>query len=138
MQQRLQGAALVEVAGLLPEGDVGYEARAGGDVLAQPGIFVGQQKIPTRHPGGAQYQKEGRKNPLDASRVELRETEIAVLEAAQENAGDEVPGNDEEYVHPDEPAGEQAAEGVKSQDRQDGDRAKSIDVGTMLCVGGSL
>src|SRR6202171_4313079 len=98
MQQGLEIRSRIKVAGFLPEYDIGQERGAGGDMLTQALVFVGEQRKPPANGYAQQHQQQRGKNALYAARIEIRKTERAASDSAENNARYQVAGNDKENV----------------------------------------
>ena len=128
MQQRLELRGRVEVACLAPQGKVGNEARARGDVLAELRVLVGQQDPPAEQQARRQHQDQRRKDPPHPPPVEIGEGEALPLQVLEDDPGDQVARDDEEDVDAGKAAGKGAGKCVVAQHRQDRDRAQPVDV----------
>jgi hypothetical protein len=73
--------------------------------------------------------EEGGEDSPDASFVETDEAEIAFGDAARNDGGDQIPGNDEEDVDADEAARKTGDVRVEEDDGQNGDGAQPVDLG---------
>jgi hypothetical protein len=84
------------------------------------------------HGGDGDHGGRRRQEPPHASGVELAQRDPApALEVAQQQAGDQVAGDDEEHVDAGEAATEAGHAEVVADDGTDGDRAEPLDVGAM-------
>ena len=132
VQQRLGLGQVVEVAGLLPEGEVRDERGAGGRMLAELLPFAGQQQVPAEHEAHRQHQHQRREDAADPALVEAAVVEAGGVHAAVDDRADQEAGDDEEYVHADEAAPHPHRKGVEAEHRQHRHRAQAVDVGTVL------
>jgi hypothetical protein len=129
VQERLELRGCIEVAGLAPEREVGDEARARRDVLAQAAEFVGQEHEPAERQAGEQHDDERRKEPAHAPPVEVGEAEAPALQVLEDDARDEKARDDEEDIHAGEAAGRGVRERVKGEHGEHRDRAQAVDIG---------
>ena len=132
MQQRLGIARYVEITGFAPQHQIGRKTRSGRQMLAETLELVRQQHVPADKKGGSDDNDQRRKNPPDAADVEVEIAEAAALDGIDDDAADQVAGDDKEDVDADEAALEEIRKCVKRDDRTDGDRAQPIDVGAIL------
>ncbi len=92
-------------------------------------VVVPRRQAPgTDGEAGCDHDQQGWEDAPDAPLVEGQEREGAGVEFARDDRGDQVAGNDEEYVDTDEPAGEEAELGMKKDDGSNGDGAQPIDI----------
>jgi hypothetical protein len=131
MEQRLALRRDVEIAGLVPEQGVGHGQRRCGGTLAEVHQVVGEEDVGAEGEGDEDHGEEGREDTPNPALVEGQEGEAAGLQVAQDDRGDQIAGDDEEHVDADEAAAEQRKAGMEEQDRQDGDRPQSVDVGAV-------
>ena len=124
MQQGLEFRRQIEIARLSPEGDVRHECGAAQKVLAGQPEFVVEENPPGGQQRKDEYGDQRRKQSTNASNVEVQDTETVELKIPQQNARDQVAGDREEYVDPDEAAGNGCEKRVVQDDRYDRDRAK--------------
>jgi hypothetical protein len=136
VQQGLGTGGGVEVAHLRPVKQIGGEACPAGHVLAQLPVLVGEQRKPAEGQAGEHHGQQRREDAPDAPRIEAGHAEPALLQFAQQDARDQVAGNDEEDVDADEAAGQERREGVEQDHRQHGDGAQAVDVRAVGKVGG--
>ena len=129
----------VPVVGLLHgESDVGDVDGGRRDVLGHRREAHRRQDHGGRHEGDGEHQERGGQDPPRASRVERGEREaIRGSELAQEQARDQVAGDDEEDVDADVAARELGNPGVEQHDEDDRDRPKSSRSGRKRVAPGS-
>ncbi len=129
VQERLAAGGRVEVAGLLPEQHVrdeqGHRQRALAEVLK---AVERKENNPCREDERQSGEQRG-EDPADPPLVERRHRKGALLDLSEDDAGDQVSGDDEEDVHPDVAAGEPTHAQVVEHYRENGNPAKSVDVG---------
>ncbi len=94
-------------------------------------VLVGQERKPPEQEARDQHHRERGKDASDTPRIEVSQAETIVPQAAENDAGDEVAGDDKKHVHADKAAADQAWKGVEAQDRQNGYCAKAVDVRTV-------
>ena len=128
MQQDLLFGRRVEVAALRKQDQIRGEAGTSGHMLAQFQVFVGQQQEPASPEAGAQHQQQRRKDPADPPVVEPGEAEPATREVGPDDRGDQVSGDDEKDIDPDETTRECGRKGMEADHHQHGEGAKPIDV----------
>ena len=105
MQERLELRRHVEIARFLPQHEVRREGGARGHVTSEAGIIVRVQSEPTDRHHRGQYDRQRREDSPDATRVEVREAETTAVDRREDDARNQVAGNDEEYIDADETAG---------------------------------
>src|ERR1700688_3668964 len=132
MQQRLGIARYVEIAGFAPQHQIRRKTGAGRQMLAEALKLVRQQHIPADEKRGGDDDDKRRENLSDAADVEVEIAEAAVLDGIDDDAADQVAGDDKEDVDADKAALEEIRKRMKRDDGTDGDRAQPIDVGTIL------
>src|SRR6185437_2903458 len=71
---------------------------------------------------------ERRKNTSDSARVKLKEAELVLFELGEDDSADEEPGNHEKDVNPNKAAANDSWESVKTNDSEDGDGAKAVNI----------
>jgi hypothetical protein len=103
-------------------------------VLAQVLELVSEHLDPSEAPGGRKHEGERRHNPATAPGIEKQRGESSLLEIGEDQAGDEIAGNDEEDIDADETAGHERRRGVKSDHQQDRDRPEAIDLRPVLRI----
>src|SRR6185312_15232723 len=79
--------------------------------------------------------EQRRKDAPDTSLIEHQQIELSGIQAAEHDAGDQVPGDDEEDIDADESAGSHPRESVKQHDQSHGNGPQTVDV---RAVGKSL
>ena len=79
MDQRIFGRIGREIAGLGELKQVGYEANAGRDALAEQGKSVRQQHEPADQDGGREHDNQRRKDAPDPARVKSAGEKVAGL-----------------------------------------------------------
>jgi hypothetical protein len=131
------GEGRVEVAGVLPEVDVGDGEGGGDEGLAEVDELVGEKVDGGDEGEGEQHAEEGGEDAADAAFVKFQDGEAVVGEAgggdvAEDDGADEVAGDDEEDVDADEAAGEAADGHVGAEDGEDGEGAEAVDVGAVV------
>src|SRR5437762_1770642 len=114
MKKRLGLRGLVEVSRFTPERQIRDESRARSDVLAHTFKFVRQQKDPPAGQHRGQNRDQGRKDPLAAPRVEVREAESTFRQLAANDRSDQISRNDEEDIDADVAARKKTGRGVES------------------------
>jgi hypothetical protein len=107
----------VEVAGLVPEQEVGRRQGRRGGALAEVPQVVGEEDERAEDERDEDHGEQGREDASHPALVEGQEGEAARLEVAQDDRGDQVAGDDEEHVDADEAAAEGGNAGVEEQDR---------------------
>ena len=100
-------------------------------MLAQLPQFVGEKQQAARQHGAAEHQDQRREYPPDAARVEVCVTEPAGLQGSEQDARDQVTGDDEEDVHADEATAQAAGRGVEHQNEEHRDRAQTVNIGSV-------
>jgi hypothetical protein len=101
-------------------------------MLAKSFVLAWQQGKPTKHHAVSQHKQQRGEDATDPPRVEICDSEVPLLKAIVDDAGDEKPGDDEEYVNAYEPAWHCSRGGVKPDNRQNSKGAESIDLWTVL------
>src|SRR5580704_4319509 len=132
MQQRLGIARYVEIAGFAPQHQIHRKTGAGRQMLAEALELVRQQHVPADEKRGGDDNDQRRENSPDAPDVEVEIAETVTLDGIDDDAADQVAGDDEEDVDTDKAALEEIRERVKRDHGADGDRAQPIDVGTIF------
>ncbi len=108
---------------------VGEEQDRRDRVLGREVVAVDSREHPGRAQGRADHEQAGGENPLDPPGVEPAERDrLPRLELAHQDPGDQVAGDHEEHVDPDEAARRPAREMVRDH-RQHRDRAQTLDLG---------
>ncbi|MGY2806153.1 hypothetical protein ACVIHF_002883 [Bradyrhizobium sp. USDA 4506] len=134
MEQRLRLRGRIEIATLRIEQQVCRETRACRNLLSKGHQLARHQKLPSGNEGGDQDDDQGRKNPANATRIERRKAEAPVLNVAIDDPGDQVAGNDEEDVDPDETPGNILRERVAEHDQRDGNGPQAVDIRPIILV----
>jgi hypothetical protein len=89
-----------------------------------------------RHHRGDQHQRGGRHDAAHPAPVELDDRDRAgAFLLAHEKPGDQKAGDHEEHVDAEETAGQTGYARVVEHDQQDGESAKSLDVGAEAAAG---
>jgi hypothetical protein len=105
MHERLELGGHVEITGLLPQGEVLHKTGAGSDMLAQLLELVGQEGEISEGVCNSKHQNKRRENALDPVGIELGKAEVSPGKTAEDDAGNQKSGNDEENIYTDETAG---------------------------------
>ena len=126
--QRPQGGVLGEVAGVLPEDEVGGEGGRRGHVLAEGAVRIRQEEPAAGDERRDEHEHERGEEAEGAAPVEPREREAALGEAAPDDPRDQIAGDDEEDVDAGEAAARRRGEGVEDDDGRDRDGAQPVDV----------
>lgn len=138
VQQRLELAGHVEIAGFPPENEVGNERRATEHVFAQCLVFIGQEGKPAEGHDRQQHQNERWEDTADTAVVESRYAELPLLQILHDNGGNEIAGYDKEDIHTNETATQGVWEGVEGHDAQHGKSPQTINVRSIGKVDGAL
>ena len=81
-----------------------------------------------RDPRHGQHERRRRDQPPGTPSPELGQAHLSLRVAAPQLAGDQVPGDNEEHVHPGEAAGQHRRVQVIDHHHRDGDRPQSLDI----------
>src|SRR5580692_11054077 len=101
MQQRLGIARYVEIAGFAPQHQIRRKTGAGRQMLAEALELVRQQHVPADEKRGGDDDDQRRKNSPDAADVEVEIAETVALDRVNDNAADQVAGDDKENIDAD-------------------------------------
>ncbi len=112
---------------------VGGEQIEIGDAAAEIGEMVGDQQEPSRSETRGDHDDGGRHQPAGAPFEKAPVGETAVRGFAQDQQRDQITGNDEEDVDPDEAAAERGDAGMEQKYRQNRYRAQAIDIRPVRC-----
>ena len=99
-------------------------------MLAQVLVLDRRQEEPADEQGEAEDEQQVRDDAPDALGVEGRVAERVVREPPEDDAGDQVAGNDEEDVDAEKAAVKGFRKGVINENRQDGEGSQAGDVVT--------
>ena len=135
VQQWLFRGGSGPVSRLAPEMEIGDES-----CRREQAYPIAHQRVRkenhTRGNGdNGEHRKQGREDSADATLIKSEDGERALLHFAPDEVRDQKPGDDEEDIDPDEPAGERRDLVMKEHHRQDRDRAQPIDVGAIARAG---
>ena len=110
----------VEIARLLHEPEIENE---GDRVVRMPGeafVLIGEQRKSPEYQRRNQYRNQSGEQAPDAPRVEGTETETPVSLLAEQDQGDQVPGNDKKDVDAQESAGQYRRGNMEGENAEDG------------------
>lgn len=101
-------------------------------------ILVGQQQDPAKQQACNRDKEKGRKDPPDATAVEVAQTKGTTRESVEDVSCDQEPGDHKEDVHTNKASGQQLWKGVVAQDRKDSDGPKPVHIravgaGSRMC-----
>ena len=130
VEQRFLGGGGIEVTGLAPEVDVGITKGGGDDRFAQREEVGRQQQAVTRDHGAGGCHKQGGEDAADAAFPEGPKGEGALGQFAQQDAGDQVAGDDEENIDANVAAREPQA-GVVEHHQHHREGAEAVYVGAI-------
>ena len=102
-------------------------------MAAKPSKIIRRQHNPAHDPGGGKSQQERGQNAFDALAVKSEERKFFHLAFAQDNARNQIAGNDEKDIDAGE-AARRRETGVESEHGQNGQRAQPVDVGTKFMM----
>ena len=120
---------------LSPQHNIGQEHGAGNDMLAQHEKLIAEQGKPANRPATGQHGQQGRKDPTDAAIIEVQQIELPLLQAAQQDGGDQKAGNDKKNVDADKAAEKFLRIGVVAHHTEHRHRADAVNVRPIRQVG---
>ena len=94
--------------------------------------------MPRERDRGGEHDEEGGDDAADAAGVEVGDGECAGGDSRDDDAADEVSGDDEEDVDADVAAGEVRDAEMRGEDEEDGEGAEAVDVGAVVGPGGAF
>jgi hypothetical protein len=127
VEERFEIRGAGEISVLLPEVEVGHHRELGNSSLSQGGEGVGEKGPCAEGDRDKGDQKGGWEDPTDASFPKAAVGEVTLHHFANDDAGDEVAGDDEENVDS-HVASWKSESGVEENHGDDRKRAKAIDV----------
>src|ERR1035437_1016488 len=128
MQQWLELGGNVKKAPLGHEYVVRKINRTPPNMLAQRPVFTRQQDIPANDQAKSEHDDQCRKNSLDTPTVKLEQTKSVSALRSENDAGDQVAGNDEKNINADKSARQPTRECVKDYDRNNRQRAQPVNI----------
>src|SRR3974390_2871354 len=131
MQHRLRSRPLIEISGLAPLQDIGYETRARRSLFAQFAEFIRGECKGAVDQACRQHHDERRENAPEATRIEALERESLALQVVKNQTRNQEAGNDEKNINAGESAAQCPRKCVKPHDTQDSNRPQAIDVGSI-------
>jgi hypothetical protein len=99
---------------------------------SEQGIFVRQKQEPAGDNAGAQDDEQGGKYSPDATGIKGGEPKSVPLQTTENNRCDQIARDHEEDVDTDKATSKNRRKRVKNDDRQNGNRAQSVDVRTIV------
>ena len=94
--------------------------------------LIRQQRFPSEQTTDKQDERQCRKDAANSARIEIREAEGLAAKIRKNDPGDEIAGDDEEYVHTGKAARKQARKSVKNEHAGHGHCTQAINVGTIF------
>lgn len=128
-------SAVLEIAGIFPEVDIGGERRHRNEATAEILKELGQEKQPGGKKRQEREESQRGKDAPGAPFIKIQDGKAAVGQFIGNDAGDQKAGNDKEDIDADESARKTRNPGVKQEDRKDGDRPQTIDFRSILDLG---
>ena len=92
------------------------------------------EKGPSHHEDREKEHGERWKDSIDPARVKIDEAERSSVERAHDDSTNQVARDHEEAVDTGKSAGKSGYAGMKADDRENGDRPKSVDIGSIALV----
>lgn len=132
VQQGRSPFGQTEIVTPAPEQQVGQKAghrEQAGPVASE----IHWQEDPGREAGHGEHDQQGRHDPPEPPLVETGQREPAIRGLVQDQAGDQVAGDDEEDVDPDEAAGESRGPGMEQHHRRDSQPPQAVEFGPVGC-----
>lgn len=134
MNERFEACKMVEIARLLQEHEIGGEQCRSRQTLPETAEILGQEQKPGDQGAGGQDRKKRRQDPSSPALVEARYREIAQIDLAGDDAGDEIAADHEEDIDPGKSARQSGDASVAEHYRDDRYRAQTFDLGTVAYV----
>ena len=132
VDEGLQRDRDVPIAGRRREQQIVRKQRRRDHRLAEIFKLVGEHQKPAAKSAERHHQIEHRHDPPHTAFVEAPERHIPAAAVFDQERSDQIAADDEEDVHAQEAAGEQALAGVEENDGNDRDRAQTVDLTTMF------
>ena len=126
-----QGGSAGEVGHMAEDlAPVGHVEDAPRVVAAQLRVLFGRPPQCRPHTHRQQHREQRGQQPAPTASPELTETDpTATIALLDEQAGDEIPGDDEEHLDPEEPPVHPPEPGVVEDDADHGQRANAVQAG---------
>jgi hypothetical protein len=128
MEERLQLRWRIKIAGLSPEEKIAEKRCAGGQMSLQFAIFHLYEEKPPGDPARSQDNRQRRKDPADAPRIEIGKGKRAACELIEDDPGNEETGDHEEDVDANEAAGDESGGSMKANHCEHGDGPQPIEI----------
>ena len=135
VQQRFGVGRGIEIAALAIEHEIGHKRRRRRDMAAQLVKALIKQLRPAHRQRRGQHRHQRGINPPHPPRIEAGEGQSLPFQITQQDAGNEIAGDDEKHVHPDKAAKALPYPGMKGDHHPHADRAQPVDIGAVGGVG---
>jgi hypothetical protein len=95
-------------------------------------VFVRRQRAPTEHEASEKHDDQCWKNSSDSPSIEISVAEAVFFEITENDAADQIPRYDEEYIYANEPPWNNRRKCMEGNHHQNRDRSQAGDVGPIF------
>jgi len=132
MEQRFCVGGQIEIARLTPEQKVGDETRTRNCVQRKALKLIIQKRKPAEHQCRQNHDDQCREYALNSPGIEISDAERASRKIIDQDFGDQIAGDDKEYVDTDKPASHGARQRVIKHHGRNGQGPQTVNLWTIF------